>query len=57
MNKFKVIPIDQEKFGVGRWNEFTGQYDLIGRTYPTKELAEIALQGMIDLYNEGTKEQ
>ena len=54
---FSVIPVDQERYGIGRWNKFTKQYELIGRTYPTKELAEIAMQNMIDMYNEENKEQ
>ena len=57
MNMFKVIPVDQEKYGIGRWNNVTKQYELIGRTYPTKELAEIAMQGMVDMYDEENKEQ
>ena len=54
---FKVIPVDQENYGIGRWNNVTKQYELIGRTYPTKELAEIAMQGMVDMYDEENKEQ
>lgn len=57
MNMFSVIPVDQERYGIGRWNKFTKEYELIGRTYPTKELAEIAMQNMIDMYNEENKEQ
>lgn len=57
MNMFNVIPVDQEKYGIGRWNNVTKQYELIGRTYPTKELAEIAMQGMTNMYDEENKEQ
>ena len=57
MQKIIVIPVDQEKYGIGRWNEVTGQYELIGRTYPSEKLAEIAKQGMEDMYNEESEEQ
>lgn len=56
MNAFNVIPVDQENYGIERWNEIKKQYELIGRTYPSRELAEIAMQGMIDMYNEENKE-
>lgn len=57
MNSFNVIPVDQEKFRIERWNEIKKQYEPIGRTYPSRELAEIAMQGMIDMYDEENKEQ
>ena len=57
MNSFNVIPVDQEKFRIERWNEIKKQYEPIGRTYPSRELAEIAMQGMIDMYDEEIKEQ
>ena len=57
MNTFSVIPVDLENYGIGRWNEIKKQYEPIGRTFPSKELAEIAMQGMIDMYNEENKEQ
>ncbi len=57
MNMFNVIPVDENNYGIERWNEVKQQYDLIGRTYPTRELAEIALVGIKGLYNEENTEQ
>ncbi len=57
MKKFNVIPLDIELYGIGRWNEVTKQYELTGKTYPLKELAEKAMQNMEDLYNEENNEQ
>ncbi len=56
MKKFTIIPVDLDKYGIGRWNKLTNQYDQIGRTYPTQELAEIALKKMEEIEDEGNIE-
>lgn len=57
MNKFIVIPLDQDKYGVGRWNEVTKKYEPIGDSYSSGELAEIAKQHMVAMYNEENQQQ
>jgi hypothetical protein len=59
MEMFVIVPIDpyEEKYRIERWNEVKKQYEPIGRTYPSKELAEIAKQGMEDMYNEENQKQ
>lgn len=58
MQEFNVIATDDGQYQVVRWNKLSQQYEPlnIAKTYPTKELAEMAARNSQEMYDEENKE-
>lgn len=52
MKDFKTVITDDGRFQVLKWNKASGQFEPLGRTYPTQELAEKAAKIEQEMYDE-----